>query len=171
MYAETKAIVAKHFTACPDTGQVMLRRVSNRNRAGAVVGHRMVNGYTAIMLPKSRRKVYAHHVVYFLSTGVWPPETGLVMDHVDRNRGNNALANLRLATPADNAANHGARCVRPYRVRGGVRYRAEWKHNGEARRRAGFTTEEEALEWLRESRRQFFGQVLGPQVNVPLQHR
>jgi hypothetical protein len=166
VYEETKAIVAKHFTACRDTGRVMLRKATNRKRAGAGVGHVMKNGYVAVMLPKVRRKVYAHHVVIFSATGVWPPETGLMVDHVDRNKRNNALDNLRLVTAAVNAANHGASCVRAYRVRLGWRYRADFKIGGVTHCRAGFTTEADARAWMEASRRELLGQVLGSQVGV-----
>lgn len=170
MYQAIKAAVGEWFAADPDTGVVTLARATNRCPAGAAVGHPMVNGYLAVMVPGLRVKAYVHHVVYFLCTGVWPPETGRMMDHADRDRKNNRLANLRLVTAAENAANHGQLGVRPYTTRGGVRFRAEWRHAGATTCRAGFLTEDAALAWLRESRAdglpQLFGKVSSPQVHV-----
>ncbi len=50
-----------------------------------------------------RKQVKAHQVVW-LAAGREIPD-GLVLDHRDRDKTNNALSNLRLVTQADNAAN------------------------------------------------------------------
>jgi hypothetical protein len=53
-----------------------------------------------------RVHIQEHHIVYFLSKGVWPP---LGVDHRDRNGTNNKPQNLRLATPSQQQHNTGRR--------------------------------------------------------------
>lgn len=56
---------------------------------------------------------YLHRLVWTLANGAIP--TGLEVDHIDGNRANNELSNLRLATRYQNAQNstqHGVRKAR-----------------------------------------------------------
>jgi hypothetical protein len=49
-----------------------------------------------------RRRLYkAHRVLWFLHAGEWPVE----IDHIDRNRTNNAIGNLRSVTRLENMQN------------------------------------------------------------------
>ena len=48
----------------------------------------------------------AHRILYEMANG--PIPEGLQIDHMDQNKGNNALSNLRLATNTENMRNTGA---------------------------------------------------------------
>jgi len=48
----------------------------------------------------------AHRVIMAMSTGVWPDRD---VDHIDGNRQNNTLQNLRLASRSENIRNSGSR--------------------------------------------------------------
>lgn len=51
-------------------------------------------------------KIYlAHRLAWLLTYGEWPD----VIDHLDRDRINNRISNLREVTPAENTYNHGVR--------------------------------------------------------------
>lgn len=51
-------------------------------------------------------KVYsAHRVVWALHYGSWPPDVGLEIDHINRDRQDNRIENLRLVTKALNNHN------------------------------------------------------------------
>ena len=65
-----------------------------------------VHGYVQVSLRDrdgTRRKVAVHRLVWI--TFVGPIPNGKTIDHFDRNRSNNELSNLRLATPAQQRAN------------------------------------------------------------------
>lgn len=70
-------------------------------KAGAVCRH---NGYAAITLglPGKRVKMYAHRVAWLLHTGSWPE---LYLDHINGNRQDNRIENLRQVTYAENHKN------------------------------------------------------------------
>jgi len=83
-------------------------RVSGEGRvhiaAGAMAGYKNNRGYWDIGLNKKLYK--AHRIVYAILTGEDPP---CQVDHIDGNRSNNAIENLRLATRnhKDNGQNSG----------------------------------------------------------------
>lgn len=59
------------------------------------------NGYIQIRI---NRKIYlAHRLVFLMHHGFLPKE----VDHIDGNEANNAVENLRLATPSQNMRNRG----------------------------------------------------------------
>ncbi len=64
------------------------------------------DGYIIIAL--FGRPYRAHHLAWLVMTGDWP-SVGIDIDHIDRDRSNNAWANLRLATRTENNMNAGLR--------------------------------------------------------------
>jgi hypothetical protein len=61
------------------------------------------NGYMICRTStKPRRALKAHHLVWYFTTGQWP---ALSVDHIDGNRSNNSINNLRLATKQQNLQN------------------------------------------------------------------
>ena len=69
-------------------------------KAGDVAGSKMSDGY--IMLSVSGKKVLAHRVAWFFSYGEFPYGH---IDHINRNKSDNRILNLRLASPEQNAQN------------------------------------------------------------------
>lgn len=90
----------------PDTGVfTWLRPTSTRTRAGQKAG-RINNGYVSIRI--HGREYGAHRLAWFYVYGVWPEND---IDHINRNRSDNRIVNLRAATRAQNLQNiryHGA---------------------------------------------------------------
>ncbi len=69
---------------------------------GKLIGGRLWKKGNSYLTMKIAGEVYyAHRIAWLHHFGEWP--NGFV-DHIDEDRVNNAIANLRLATPAQNAA-------------------------------------------------------------------
>jgi len=85
----------------PETG-VFRRRIALRGkRAGAIVGHvDAIKGYRRMQVDGHNCR--AHRLAWLIAYGEWPMGD---IDHIDGNRDNNAIANLRLASSMQNAAN------------------------------------------------------------------
>lgn len=83
----------------PDTGQftnrIDRRRAPKGVRSGSPSGH----GYRKISIDSY--SYYEHHLAWLYIHGEWPTE----IDHIDGDRSNNAIANLRVATRSQNNMN------------------------------------------------------------------
>jgi hypothetical protein len=91
------------FVYEPESGLLTWR--INRGRracAGSVAGYvSPSSGYVVVGLDDVR-SIKAHRVIWAIAHGEWPM---LAVDHIDGDRTNNKLANLRLVTPAQNRHN------------------------------------------------------------------
>lgn len=109
------------------------RKSCNKVVVGKVAGSKCAGEYLAVKLFKQRYMV--HHVVWWLHGGVIPD--GMLLDHINRNKLDNRIENLRLVDTSENSANssrYGNRnCywnerVQAYQVR--VQFRGEYYHAG-----------------------------------------
>lgn len=92
----------------PETGVLTWKWSRARAKRGSVAGTIGDDGYVRIGLTEDGYKgqYRAHRIAWAMMTGEWPKWE---IDHRDLNRSNNAWANLRLATPAENCSNGRAR--------------------------------------------------------------
>lgn len=74
---------------------------SSKAKAGMVAGTKNNTGHYQVMLHGIRYQV--HRVIFQIFHGEIPD--GYLVDHIDGNRGNNHIDNLRLATHRDNTVN------------------------------------------------------------------
>ena len=77
--------------------------LQNRSRGvktGDVAGSKMADGYTQIRI--NGKHFLAHRLAWFYAYGAWPDKH---IDHINRNKSDNRLSNLRQATPSQNAQN------------------------------------------------------------------
>lgn len=93
--------VKQLFDYDPKTG-VLRWRVSRRGKTtpGQVAGNIQGNGYRYV--PFCGRLIGAHRVIWLYVNGVWP--TGDI-DHINRDRGDNRIENLRDVTRSQNMRN------------------------------------------------------------------
>lgn len=101
-FADLKSAVADELDYDPETG-VFTWKVSGRGRfkrAGAVAGCLSPVGYIHLCI--GGRQYLAHRLAWIAYHGTEPPD---IIDHIDRNKSNNAIANLRDGTGGINEMN------------------------------------------------------------------
>ena len=86
--------------------------IPNGTLPGSEVGSRTSRGYYSFRFRGKRH--YNHRTVLLLS-GVFPPTGKHEVDHIDRNRANNCLSNLRWVTRSENHLNKGVYGAYPWR--------------------------------------------------------
>lgn len=81
----------------PATGEFVWKRTLGTSIAGRVAGQ--VSSWGYIRIPLFGRKHSAHRLVWLLEHGALPD---MQIDHIDGNKKNNSIGNLRLVTPSLN---------------------------------------------------------------------
>lgn len=83
----------------PDVGVFLWKTRGPGRMMGKVLGSKNWDGYLAMKVAGTL--YYAHRLAWLYVHGIWP---GSAIDHIDGDRSNNAIGNLRLATHSQNAA-------------------------------------------------------------------
>jgi hypothetical protein len=157
----TRKIVCDRLEYCPDTGIFIWRRRTgatsgvalwNSRYAGTVAGTVNRAGYRLINI--SGKPTFAHRLAWLVVKGQWPEGE---LDHINNQRDDNRIANLRRASRSQNCANttlyrnnsSGRRGV----SREGNKWVARVRRNGKSFRLGLFeTTEAAALAYEQASR-------------------
>lgn len=85
------------------TGHIHWKVSVSKNKAGTLAGNLRNDGYIKVQINKKPFK--AHRLAWAMYYGEWPD---LDIDHIDGNRANNKISNLRLATRNENNRNRKA---------------------------------------------------------------
>lgn len=88
----------------PETGLFYWKQRRSNVQAGSKAGTTGVKGY--VVFGMFNRIHRAHRVAWLLSTGAWPHNQ---IDHINGDRGDNRLSNLREASDSTNHMNIGQR--------------------------------------------------------------
>lgn len=84
------------------TGSIFWIRSAGRVRAGALAGCIDKNGYRRLSVDGA--EIYAHQIVFFIECGYWCAQ----IDHINGDRADNRIENLRDVSAAENAKNRAA---------------------------------------------------------------
>ena len=145
----------------PDTGIfTWIKKPSRKIKVGNVAG-RSPNGYIQIVF--KHRSYFAHRLAYYMYHGVDPLEK--CIDHIDGDRANNKIDNLRLASYAQNCSN---RVNLNRNNTSGVKgvswdkdtkkWRAHIMINGKAKNLGYFINKEDAKKARKEGEIKYFGE-------------
>jgi hypothetical protein len=80
-------------------GELLWKKKTTRKPVGSKAGTVEKDGYVRIRF--MGRKVYAHRLIWIFHHGACPD----LIDHIDRDKSNNRIENLRAATKSQNALN------------------------------------------------------------------
>lgn len=135
-------LVRKMLSYDPTTGYFTWLVSRSKGRAGATAGTRHHQGY--VRLKFAGHTVFAHRLAWLVTHGHWP--TGEI-DHINGDRADNRIANLRDVTKANNQRNRlkplGANPY-PNVQRDGNRWTAAFKVSRKTRWVGSFETPEAA---------------------------
>ena len=142
----TPKILHELLSYDPTTGRLFWKKTnSNRAQAGSVAGCRCKrNGYTLVRV--NNLLMSSHRIVWKMVYGETPDE----VDHIDGNRSNNRLENLRVVTRSGNNQNRGVQFNNTSGVTGVCfdKSRGKWSAkiqiNGKAKHLGRFPTIDDA---------------------------
>lgn len=149
----TQELVRKVFHYDPTTGGLIRR---SGIMAGLTAGGKNAKGYWVVYVNGTRH--YAHRVIWLYVYGVLPRQ----VDHINRDKADNRLANLREATDAQNQANNGPQKNNRSGFRGVSPSKGKWRAvvtvNAKQKWLGYYDTPEEAAAAYRRAAVEAFGE-------------
>lgn len=159
------AVVREKLYYESDTGIVGWRVPPRRGTSAGPAGSPDRSGH--LYLKIAGKRLPLHRIAWFLHHGQWPAER---IDHINGNPADNRVANLRLASHAENIRNSAKWRTRPGRLKGTVfisgNSRRPWLAritvNGHARQLGYYATEAEAGRAYDAAAKELFGEFSRP---------
>ena len=91
----------ENYFICDPIAGILLNKVSRgRAKKGKIAGSLCANGYLSVKVCGT--DVYVHRILWEMATGSPPPDQ---IDHVNGNRSDNRISNLRTANNSENNSN------------------------------------------------------------------
>lgn len=109
---------------CPNCGVFTRKVATKKHPVGSVAGS-LLNKHGYIYIRVAGKDYLAHRLAWLYMTGNWPTK---LIDHIDRNPGNNRFSNLREVSNQQNQFNTAARGY--YWDKQNKKWRAYIKING-----------------------------------------
>jgi hypothetical protein len=136
-------LLEEFFTYCEKTGNLVRKKtISSRALQGQVVGSVNRDGYLRVKF--QRVEYMVHRIIWKLVTKKDIPD-GAILDHVDRDRQNNRVENLRLSSNLLNQNNRNPDEGISYDTRETPRLKKRWVATLRGKKLGYFLTREEAL--------------------------
>jgi hypothetical protein len=108
----------------PNTGVFTWKvKTSSKAMPGNVAGWFDKDGYRCITV--CGKKIKAHRLAWWWVSNEWP-EKSLYIDHINRDKSDNRISNLRLATPSQSAMNRGAQSNNKSGHKGVLKVKKYW---------------------------------------------
>jgi hypothetical protein len=99
---------------CPNSGVfTWLVNLGSRARIGSIAGCDDGQGYRVIRV--GGKSQGAHRLAWLYVNGTWPSQ---MIDHINRDKADNRIANLREVDKSTNAMNRGAQCNNKLGIKG-----------------------------------------------------
>ena len=139
----------------------------NTRYSGAEAGRVDALGYIAIhiIISGTRQMLKGHHIAWAIHTGMWPTKE---LDHINGERGDNRIENLREASRTQNCQNRTKRRDTVCRSKGVTfnkgKFQARIQINGVPKHLGTFTTEGEAAQAYQIKSKELFGAFHKEQV-------
>lgn len=143
----------------PMTGQLRWMKKSGIASAGSIAGLIHTGGYRRIQI--NGRKLMAHRIAWALYYGEWP---NLHIDHIDGDKDNNRITNLRLVSDSQNQYNRGITASNKSGVKGvhqdkkSGKWLAAIRYMGSIIKVGSFDTIDEAAGAIRSKRIELHGE-------------
>jgi hypothetical protein len=153
-------LVKALFAYCPDTG-LFTRKITTGAKAkiGSVAGSIQDSGY--VLLEINSNTYRAHRVAWLYMYGKFPVE---LLDHINRDKADNSIHNLREASKVQNSYNTSIRSDNSTGYKGvsidkrSNRYRAYININGKQKSLGYYSTAEEAALAYNTAAEKYFGE-------------
>lgn len=118
MAVPTQARALEYFNYEPETGNLIFRErqriefdalgyARHMKRIGTPAGSQNSNGYVKVLVDGTLYS--AHRIIWLVVHGEWPEYPVFEIDHINGNRADNRIANLRKVTKSGNQRNAGPR--------------------------------------------------------------
>ena len=139
-------------------GVIYTRRRQGSLKAGKAVGSINSNGY--LVTSVNKRPIRVHRLIFLMHYGYLPP----MLDHINGNKLDNRIENLRAATPRQNHQNRDARVTNTSGERNVVwhkrseRWRVVFWAGGKQRQFGTYTDFTHAVQRARQIRKELHGE-------------
>lgn len=111
----TREMLKEVLSYNPDTGEFFWKQRRGGKKAWSMAGHTNRRGYVLIHVYGELH--YAHRLAWCMHYGNFPPPSKFI-DHVNLNKSDNRIVNLRIATKSENAANTRAQSNSKSQIKG-----------------------------------------------------